>query len=148
MNLTLITEPEYTKRLQEIMYYKQLGFDNELKVHYSLPLLEKAGKIFNVHPPQKKSSKMKSGNCYGNAVQKIIKGFEYVEGVATNKETGFKFSHAWNIDPDGNPIDFTIMDTQKYEYNGINIPKNLLFEIGEKNGKIWYSSLPYLTYVE
>lgn len=144
MNLTLITEPEYTKRLEEIMYYKQLGFDNDIKVHYSLSVLDKAGRIFKVNHPGKKSNKMKSGTCYGNAIRKMKQGFYYVEGVATNKETGFKFSHAWNINPDGNHIDFTIMDTLKYEYNGIFIPKNLLYKIGEKNGKVWYCNLPFI----
>ena len=47
---------------------------------------------------------MKSGTCYGNAIRKMKQGFDYVEGVATNKETGFKFSHAWNMHPDGNHI--------------------------------------------
>ena len=54
MNLTLITDPKYAKRFEEIMYYKQLGFDNDIKVHYSLSVLDKAGRIFKVHHPGKK----------------------------------------------------------------------------------------------
>lgn len=144
MNLTLLTEPEYSNRLGEIMLYNKLGCDNEIKVYYSIPVLDKVGIIFNVNPPRKKRSKMKYGNCYGNAILRMSDGFEYVEGIITNKETGFQISHAWNIDSKGNHIDFTIIDTQKYKYKGVVISKKLLYEIGKKNGGLWYCSLPYI----
>ena len=51
MNLTILTEPEYSNRLEEIMLYRMLGCDNEIKVHYSIPVLDKVGIVFNGKPP-------------------------------------------------------------------------------------------------
>jgi hypothetical protein len=144
MILKMLHEPEYTSRLGEITHYNQLRKDNEIKVYYSLQILSTGGRMFNVKPPNRKNRKMKLGYCYANAIRRMKEGFEYVEGVITDKEKGFQISHAWNVDSEGNHIDFTIMDTAKYEYNGIIIPDSLLEQISKKNGKIWYCSLPYI----
>lgn len=86
---------------------------------------------------------MKTGLCYSNSINKLNNGYKYVEGVITNKVTGQKISHAWNIESQGKHVDFTILETDEYLYKGIIIPKNILYVVGFKNGGIWYCCLPY-----
>jgi hypothetical protein len=120
--------------------------DNDLKVKYSRSIIEAYGQLFQVSPPPKKSMKMKSGSCYGNAHSKREKGYEYVEGIIKSKITGTEISHAWNVDSTGKHIDFTIMETEEYEYRGIVIPFSLRYKVSEKTGRIWYCVLPYISF--
>ena len=145
MKLTLINQREFKRRNREITHLHKFGADNEAKVKYALRALKKAGKLFIVNQPSKQNMKMKRGNCYHNSIRKMKEGFEYVEGVIINKITKFEISHAWNMDSNGNHIDFTIMNTQDFEYCGVVIPADLIREIGSRNGFIWYCSLPYIT---
>lgn len=87
---------------------------------------------------------MKSGSCYANAIKKMDEGYQYVEGLIIDRGSGQKISHAWNIDAKGNHIDFTIINTDEYIYRGIIISEDILYAVGWKNGRIWYSCLPYL----
>lgn len=147
MEITLINDKEYQKRFEEIKSLHSFNLDNGLKVKYSERLLDLAGEIFDVFPPPKRSNKMKAQSCYSNAFQRTYDGYQYVEGIIVNKYADFKISHAWNIDRDGKHIDFTILNTHDYIYHGIIVPKNILFDLGFKNGGIWYCSLPYLDIV-
>ena len=144
MELRLIDLDEHEKRFNEIENIKNPILNNKTKVEYALSALSLCGKKYEVNPPKKKSMKMKIGSCYSNSIKKSEDGFEYVEGVITSKKDGNKISHAWNIDSEGNHYDFTLIDTKNYEYFGVVIPYGLLFEIGKRNGCIWYCSLPYL----
>lgn len=147
MGIKLLDENEYQKRFEELMLLQLIEQDNSLKVNYSQILLDLAGKDFDVFPPTKKSSKMKSESCYTNAIKKMDKGYQYVEGIITDKISGEKISHTWNIDPYGKHVDFTILETHDYWYHGIIIPEQILFQVGFKNGGIWYCCLPYLNIV-
>lgn len=143
--MKIINNKILQKRYLEIENIRFQGLlDNDIKIKYSKPIIEKFGKIFNVLPPHKKSMKMKSGSCYGNAHLKKEKGYEYVEGIITSKTTGIEISHAWNVDSNGNHIDFTIMETDEYVYKGIIVPFDLRYEIASKTGKVWYCVLPYI----
>jgi len=144
MAIKLINEREYQKRLKEITKLHSYSVDNSLKVQYSLPVLKKAGQIFEVFPPNNKTKRLNAGSCYPNSVRRMNEGFKYVEGVIISKDTDIKISHAWNVDSDGKHIDFTIMNTHEYEYNGLIIPSEIVYEVGEKNGHIWYCCLPYI----
>ena len=147
MNFELLNENEYQKRFEELTLLQSFKRDNDLKVNYSQILLDIVGNDFDVFPPPKKSNMMKTGSCYTNAIKKIDKGYQYVEGIITQKNSGRKISHAWNIDSKGKHIDFTLLETHEYLYKGVIIPKNILNDIGFKNGGIWYCSLPYLNIV-
>lgn len=149
MKFVLLSEEEYQKRFQHIQELYRFDSDNELKVQYSEEIVKKYGTLFFVHPPPDKRNKMKSGKCYPNAIKKMMDlGYQYVEGIITNKITGEKISHAWNIDLEGNHVDFTISDPNLYEYRGVIVPNDILYDVGMKNGFIWYCSLPYLTVEE
>jgi hypothetical protein len=144
MKLELLNDPEYQKRFNEISFLNQYGVDNDLKVKYSEKILALAGENFEVSPPLKKTQKMKSGECYMNAIKKMERGFGYVEGVITDKLSGMKVNHAWNVNHLGQHFDFTILNPHEYDYKGIIIPKFILYDVGYKNGCIWYCCLPYL----
>jgi len=144
MELIILTDAIHQNRFREISFLRSYGEDNDLKVKYSEEVLYVCGTDFTVFPPPKKSNRMKAGFCYSNAIKKMDEGYQYVEGVAIQVGSGQKISHAWNIDSQGNHVDFTLINTVDYLYKGIIIPKNLLTTVGCKNGGIWYCCLPYL----
>lgn len=147
MKLYLLQDNKLKRRHSEIEKIRSHGLmDNDLKVKYSRSIIEAYGQLFQVCPPPKKSMKMKSGSCYGNAHSKREKGYEYVEGIIKSKITGTEISHAWNVDSTGKHIDFTIMETEEYEYRGIVIPFSLRYKVSEKTGRIWYCVLPYISF--
>ncbi|MEK0413976.1 MAG: hypothetical protein RL070_1464 [Bacteroidota bacterium] len=147
MKLDLLQDNKLIRRHSEIEKIRSQGLmDNDLKVKYSRSIIEAYGQLFQVSPPPKKSMKMKSGSCYGNAHSKREKGYEYVEGIIKSKITGTEISHAWNVDSTGKHIDFTIMETEEYEYRGIVIPFSLRYKVSEKTGRIWYCVLPYISF--
>jgi hypothetical protein len=144
MKLDLLPQEEYQKRYSQITYLQNLKQDNSFKVKYSEEILSILGDDFHVSPPPKKSSRMKLGLCYSNAVTKMSQGFEYVEGIIVSKDSGLKISHAWNVDSTGKHIDFTLPNTDDFLYKGVIVPKKTLYDVGYKNGCIWYCCLPYL----
>ncbi len=107
----------------------------------SLPILRKKGKKCNVTSTLQQHENL--GSCYGNSVGMIRKGYQYVEGVVTHKETGDRFSHSWNVDKDGNHVDFTFKDPENFKYFGVIIPNDIVYDIGGENG-IWYCVLPFI----
>lgn len=147
MKLDLLPQAEYQKRHSQIIFLQNLKQDNSFKVKYSEEILSIFGDDFNVSPPQKKSSRMKLGLCYSNAATKTSQGFEYVEGIIVSKVSGLKISHAWNVDSTGKHIDFTLPNTDDFLYKGVIVPKKTLYDVGYKNGCIWYCCLPYLNAV-
>jgi hypothetical protein len=147
MTLSIHSHEVLKHRLSEIEKLRSLGLlDNDLKVKYTRPIIDAHGKLFQVNPPPKKSMKMKIGSCYSNSHSKREKGYEYVEGIIKDKITGMEISHAWNVDAKGHHFDFTLIDTDSYEYRGIIVPFSLRYQIAEKTGKVWYCVLPYISY--
>ena len=146
MKLDLLEFTQLNERYSEIENIRNFApLLNDLKVQYSKSIIEACGQLFEVCPPPKKTMKMTLGNCYLNAHRKFIKGYEYVEGIITNKISGKEISHAWNVDSNGKHVDFTIMETEEYEYRGIIIPFSLRQSVAENTGMIWYCVLPYIT---
>lgn len=107
-------------------------------------ILKKLGGAFNVTKGKSDRRKYKEGNCYPNSVRIMNeKGYGYVEGYVTNKQGGDTFGHAWNVDC-GTHLDFTLEHPENYDYFGIIIPKEVVFDVGKKNGNVWYSVLPFI----
>ena len=105
-------------------------------------ILSKKGKSFNVVSEINQSNKL--GDCYFNAVQMMNKGFGYVEGYASDKVTHIKYAHAWNVDKEGNHIDFTLSNAEEHDYFGIVLTEGTVYEVGIRNGHIWFAALPFL----
>ena len=62
--------------------------------------------------------------CFGNAiVRSMAWGWKYIEGVALSPHIkGFYFPHAWNVLPNGSPIDVTWCN-QGRAYLGVEFSK-------------------------
>jgi len=118
-------------------------FLNELVHHESKLILEKKGQKFNVKMGVSDKRKFRLGNCYPNSVRKMREGFNYVEGYIVD-EDGSIISHSWNVDGEGNHFDFTFKNPEKYEYFGIIVPDDIVWEVGLKNGGVWYCVLPFV----
>jgi hypothetical protein len=118
-------------------------FLNDLVLFESKSILKKNGKIYVVKKGKIDRRKLRMGRCYSNSVQMMEKGYGYVEGYVMTKDCKI-VSHSWNVDKEGNHWDFTYKDTEQYEYYGVNIPEKVVWEVGEKNGHIWFSVLPFV----
>ena len=121
---------------------------NELGLFESNSILDKHGQKFIVKSGKIDRRKQKLGNCYPNAAKKMMDGYGYVEGYCINKNAGFKFGHAWNVDKDGTHLDFTLDNSEEFDYFGIVIPNDLVYKVGYRNGGVWYSVLPFIEEIE
>lgn len=120
----------------------KFGLPNELIKIASMPLLKEKGQVFNVKSGKKDNRFYQNNKCFANAaIMMIERGYSYVEGLF--KFDGFTFAHAWNVDLQGNHIDFTL-DAEGSEYLGIIIPKSLVYDIGYEKGCIWSAALPFI----
>ena len=145
MKLDLLDDFEIQQRFQAIERLRAAGLeDNSLKVSFSRPLLDQCGRLMHVSPPPKKSMRMKPVRCYGNAHTRVEQGYEYIEGIIRHRSSGVEISHAWNLAVSGLYIDFTIMETEQYEYVGVALPHSLRFQVSLKTGHSWYCALPYI----
>ena len=120
----------------------------ELVLYESNSILDNHGQIFNVKSGKINRRNQKLGDCYDNAAQMMSKGYEYVEGYCIRKRDGLKFGHAWNKDKHGTHFDFTIDNSDEYDYFGMVIPSKLVYEVGFRNGCVWYSALPFIDEIE
>ncbi|MFN9710746.1 MAG: hypothetical protein ACK55K_04995 [Bacteroidota bacterium] len=153
MVFNLIDESLYQKRLKKIeplsskiiKSIEETYLLNDLVIKYSKDLLKNHGKIFDVKLGKTDRRKYKLGNCFANSIQVMSRnGFNYVEGYFEDSLTGNRIAHAWNCDDEGNHFDFTLTSITNKSFVGIIIPPIYLYDIGEKNGKIWYANLPFL----
>lgn len=148
MKISFLKNDEYEQRFNELNSTYAPTIINNLKVKYSEKILDQAGIFFDVFPPPKKSNKMKAHMCYRNAFRKTYRRqYQYVEGVIVHKKSGVKISHAWNINQEGNHVDFTILNTYDYLYKGVILPGIIVSDVGFKNGCITDCCLPYLEIV-
>ena len=115
---------------------------NELVLWESRIFIKKMGKKCEV--TRGKMHRFKLGYCYGNSVKMMQEGYDYIEGFTIHKKSGKYVAHAWNADKNGIHWDFTFKDPEEHEYFGILIPEKTVWMVGEKNGHIWYSVLPYI----
>lgn len=105
-------------------------------------ILREMGKEYIVVSEKKTNHKL--GECYKNAADNMMDKYEYVEGYIMGKSTGFRTAHAWNVDATGKFVDTTIRNAEEYKYFGVKIPKSIVFDVGYKNGGIWYAALPFI----
>ena len=135
-------EPLYSKAIKSIDETHQL---NDLVNKFSKDLLKSHGKSFDVNLGKTDRRKYKLGNCFANSIQKMSRDrFNYVEGYFQDNLTGSKIAHAWNCDNEGNHFDFTLTSIANKKFVGIIIPSTILYDVGEKNGYIWFAALPFL----
>ncbi|MGE0020925.1 MAG: hypothetical protein AB7S72_14730 [Draconibacterium sp.] len=117
---------------------------DELVLFESLSILERKGEQFIVSSGKKDRRTHKMGSCYPNSSKMMKKGYDYVEGYVVNKKSGVINCHSWNVDKDGNHFDFTYDNPNEYDYFGVVIPESVVWNVGHKNGGIWYCVLPFV----
>ena len=118
---------------------------NALVYSFSKTLINRYGVLYNVQNRRVPGRRFRLGNCYSNAVEMSQnQEYKYVEGIAVCKTSGVAICHAWNIDKNERAIDVTYVDTDNYDYYGIEISFEQIRKIGRMNGGIWFCSLPYL----
>jgi hypothetical protein len=114
--------------LQQIVTHKVMKVGNKCNVTYQ-------GKIDNTN---------RQLQSYQVSGKKMGKGYGYVEGIIVHKNYKLIQPWSWNVDSEGNHVDFTKDLSKDWEYYGIVIPETLVYEIGSKNGGVWYSVLPFI----
>jgi hypothetical protein len=109
-------------------------------------ILQESNKILNVkgqtYNVQSSDNPKRDGFCYYNSIEKMYEeDYGYVEGYIVIDY--IKLNHSWNVDKDGNHIDFTL-DPEGKEYFGVVIPQKKVIEVGERNGDNSFCILPFL----
>lgn len=122
----------------------EIIFLDELVLFESMSILDRKGEKFIVVSGRKDRRTHKMGFCYSNSSKMMNKGYDYVEGYVVNKKNGVKNGHSWNVDKNGNHFDFTYDDPNEYDYFGVVIPESVVWDVGHKNGGIWYCVLPFV----
>lgn len=139
-NRTQILEFSQVKNMTELQTIRlEILVQKESK-----SILKEKGQTFTVYSGKKDRRSMKMRYCWGNSSKMMLKGYGYVEGYVIHKENGIKYSHSWNVDSNGVHWDFTYDNPEDYEYFGIIIPDNIVWEVGRKNGGMWYCVLPFI----
>jgi len=144
---------ERRAKIMQFSAIKSMSIDDihllrELVLFESNSMLDNHGQIFIVKSGKINRRNQKFGDCYNNAAQMMSEGYEYVEGYCIRKRDGLKFGHAWNEDKHGTHFDFTIDNSDEYDYFGMVIPSKLVYAVGFRNGCVWYSALPFIDEIE
>jgi len=113
-------------------------------LNYSEDILIRLGQKYQVEIGKTDRRKFRTGMCYQNSIRKTDEGYLYVEGYILHRINYHKISHAWNVDKDGNHYDFTLKDNNEYDYYGLVVPTDLVYEVGSLKGGNWGSCLPYI----
>lgn len=156
VNLIMIDEKLYQERLNHIeeienkLYCSEQTNLNNLKLNiinldFSWDLIEQQGTKVQVNKSIIPGNKFLKQNKLHNARRICFENqYGYVEGIVINKIDNSKIAHIWNVDLNGNHVDMTLEDPQNYEYIGIQIPENLIYQVGFKHGGKWRFNLPFL----
>lgn len=156
VDLIMIDEKLYQERLNHIeeienkIYNSEQTNLNNLKLNiinldFSWDLIEQQGTKVQVNKSIIPGNKFLKQNKLHNARRICFENqYGYVEGIVINKIDNSKIAHVWNVDLNGNHVDMTMEDPQNYEYIGIQIPENLIYQVGFKHGGKWRFNLPFL----
>jgi len=134
------------KNISELAKIQNKSIDESLRLNELILLeikniLETKGKKYNATKGH--SGVYRLGDCYSNAAD-LMNKYDYVEGYAVSKSSLHKIAHAWNVDFNGNHIDYTLTDPEEYDYVGVVIPKSLVYKVGLRRGGVWFSTLSFL----
>jgi hypothetical protein len=116
----------------------------KLLVKLSLEKIKKVGNKYNVTFIDRSWGKSKDIQSYYICGKNMSKGYGYVEGVIVHKFTQMVLPWSWNVDKDGNHVDFTKDFTDDWDYYGIVIPNDIVYSVDYKNGGTWYCVLPFV----
>jgi hypothetical protein len=116
---------------------------NELILFESNEFLGKYGEAFIVAAGRKDRRTHKENRCYENSAKMMKKGYDYVEGYVYDRKLKMKFAHAWNINSNGDHVDFTFDEVGDYDYFGVEFPENIVDCVAILNDS-YFSIIPFL----
>jgi hypothetical protein len=117
---------------------------NDVIIDLGKKPLDIFGKIFEVIHYKLPRKRPGLGKCYITAYE-IARdnNLLYVEGHLTEIGTGKQIAHAWNVDNEGNHVDFTFKNPKQYQYKGVVIPFETVYEVNSKRSAT-FCILPFL----
>ena len=146
----LSNDNEYNERKESIINnstgfvsHDTMLFVRELLQQIVTDKVMKIGNKCNVTFKGRKGRR-KEYQSYGVCGEKMGKGYGYVEGIVVHKNYKLIQPWSWNVDSEGNHVEFTKDFSKDWDYYGIVIPNNLVYDIGFRNGGLWYSVLPFI----
>jgi hypothetical protein len=117
---------------------------NDLIIDLGKKAIEGFGEIFEVIHYKLPQKRPRLGKCYITAYE-VARDYNllYVEGHLTEIVTGKQIAHAWNVDNEGKHVDFTFNNPNKYQYKGVVIPFETVYEVNRKRSAT-FCILPFL----
>ena len=117
---------------------------NDVIIDLGKMAVDNLGEIFDVIHYKLPRKRPRLGKCYITAYE-IARDHNllYVEGHLTEIGTGKKIAHAWNVDNEGNHVDFTFKNPKQYQYKGVVIPFETVYEVNSKRSAT-FCILPFL----
>ena len=108
--------------------------------------------VTSIHHKIYKGDNETDNNVFKNTYNKINQRYEYVEGIVVSKLNPYdRFYHSWNLTPDGEHVDFTLRESDEFDYYGIVIPndkvKQVVKSIKENVYKQGFLHLPILPFL-
>jgi hypothetical protein len=163
---SLINNKKFQKMIEELRIKEELSSDIEtlnrnIKLKYMMEdTVYKFGEIqsdiISKNHKIVKTKKDYFNTCYRNSYRKMGEDIGYVEGFIINKSnpSGIIY-HSWNINQDGEFIDYTFRNSSEYEYLGIVIPNEIVEKVitsidkhENRKGYLHLPILPFLNYIE
>jgi len=117
---------------------------NDVIIDLGKKAIDNFGEIFEVIHYKLPRKRPRLGKCYITAYE-IARdnNLLYVEGHLTEIGTGKQIAHAWNVDNEGNHVDFTFKNPKQYQYKGVVIPFETVYEVNSKRSAT-FCILPFL----
>lgn len=163
---SLINNKKFQKMIEELRIKEELSSDIEtlnrnIKLKYMMEdtvyqFGEKQSDVISKNHKIVKTIKDYFNTCYRNSYRKMGEDIGYVEGFIINKSnpSGIIY-HSWNINQDGEFIDYTFRNSSEYEYLGIVIPNEIVEKVitsidkhENRKGYLHLPILPFLNYIE
>lgn len=166
LSFSLINNKEFQEMIEELRIQENLSWDvetlirnNKLITMMKDSVYELGEQQFDVISKYHNIDKTKNeyfNNCYRNSYRKMGEDIGYVEGLIINKSnpSGIIY-HSWNINQDGEFIDYTLRNSSEYEYIGIVIPNEIVDQVvssinvqEKRKAFIHLPIFPFLEFIE
>lgn len=146
-NFNLIISEKYVEIHAEILVAMESDSAyklNDVIIDLGKKAVERLGEIFEVIHYKLPNKRPRLGKCYITAYE-VARDYNllYVEGHLTEIGTGNQIAHAWNVDKEGKHVDFTFKNPNKYQYKGVVIPFETVYEVNSKRSAT-FCILPFL----
>lgn len=135
---------EIHSKISEAMLSESAYKLNDVIIDLGKKAVDNLGEIFDVIHYKLPRKRPRLGKCYITAYE-IARDYNqlYVEGHLIEIGTGKQIAHAWNVDKEGKHVDFTFKNPKQYQYKGVIIPFETVYEVNSKRSAT-FCILPFL----